>query len=954
MGIIKGPFTDGFEYSGFAGSVWHYGANPAEKYQQSTIITASSVGIAAKAGTKVARHMVAADGVRYGDGAGQSKLFLMIGPGSRRAPTNADIKGSYIYHYYFPSNFVHPRGNTTNIFQWKQATSPSTAGNEPTWWIEMNYYGALKSHTDAVWAGAKPSSDDAPVAYIRNRNQRQSRGYIAVPRGAWSEWRADYYPGDRIEFFINGVKFYTGRNADATVGLWPGWSGEMVWGVGYYGGAMNVPIYGDQAQITAPGTFGSTPAGGGGGSGVTPPPPPPVDSGTEGGLVRHVKSWQNRLTTPATTIPVATSVSGSLFSDAFTGTDGIIAQSDLPSTYWETEVDATIMRRSSNQAYFDGVNWARAWLRTDYGSHRCKFTLKTSSFTAGATNAFSGVKVWPRRVPIGGWPGASVEPALYAIWIHAYDNNIYIQKKAQGTSTYNILASGTYSRVLGQTDTIEYEINDLANGNVQIRLWINNVLKLTGLDTGAVGGAPITAPGRPGIRGDDVVFYVDDYSIDPLDIQTSDTMLAYVHATGAADPTITPPAGWTLVANSSAVVQTGAAYSRASWYSHIADGTEGTSFTFTSSQSGLHTAAITAWRGAATTPVNVALAQGNATPSRNVTCPSVKTTIDQCTLLFGGALLNGSQFTAPAGALKRAETYSGEASTDRALVVCSEALGVKGDTGPRLIVDANPFGRETEVSVGSSVALAPTGQASGGQVQHRASAYTLPATGGTSRTVDLPAGTINGDLLLMAVQSDFNQTIEPTMPAGWTLVQAQPCSTTRRLLVYRKIAASEGANYTLTWDTAQSGLHVVALSAFYGHDGTTPINVVASVERTGAAGTGSATYDAVSVTTSVANALLYVVKGNGNGSTHAFPVAMSERVDQRTGNSSSDRAIALATEPLGAAAATGVRTVTDENPYSLPHDGRPLITLAIAPSAGAPAADITPPATPTGLTATVS
>jgi hypothetical protein len=55
----------------------------------------------------------------------------------------------------------------------------------------------------------------------------------AVPFGRWFELRADVHPNNRIEFYLDGQLFETGRQSDAQVGLRPGDS-SWIFSPGYY------------------------------------------------------------------------------------------------------------------------------------------------------------------------------------------------------------------------------------------------------------------------------------------------------------------------------------------------------------------------------------------------------------------------------------------------------------------------------------------------------------------------------------------------------------------------------------------------------------------------------------------------------------------------------------------------------------------------------------------------
>lgn len=116
----------------------------------------------------------------------------------------------------------------------------------------------------------------------------------------------------------------------------------------------------------------------------------------------------------------------------------------------------------------------------------------------------------------------------------------------------------------------------------------------------------------------------------PTGVQQDDLMLAGLTASSGA--TITPPAGWTAVSGSEVV----SGSSKWQLFYRYAGASEGSSYTFTTSQSSKHAGGITALRNAATSdPVNaVSTATGFGTA---ITAPSVTPTQDGSAieLLFG-------------------------------------------------------------------------------------------------------------------------------------------------------------------------------------------------------------------------------------------------------------------------------------------------------------------------------
>jgi len=223
-------FADSFESGGFAAGDWYYGASE-PTYAPARVVTAASAGIPSRDGSYVARFE-STSATRN-----QSKLFKHFGSATV-------VGGDYRFWYYLPASLSYPTdGQTTNIFQWKERTGPGGAVSNAHWWIEVKPYAQVKSLA-GTWHGTRPTRDTAPVAYVRNRAQRGGANFIALPLGRWFEMRGDMFVSDRIDFYIDGVKFHTGYNSEYRVGKVYGY--EWIWGVGHYGPPLG-PYYGDAA-----------------------------------------------------------------------------------------------------------------------------------------------------------------------------------------------------------------------------------------------------------------------------------------------------------------------------------------------------------------------------------------------------------------------------------------------------------------------------------------------------------------------------------------------------------------------------------------------------------------------------------------------------------------------------------------------------------------------------------
>jgi hypothetical protein len=186
----------------------------------------------------------------------------------------------------------------------------------------------------------------------------------------------------------------------------------------------------------------------------------------------------------------------------------------------------------------------------------------------------------------------------------------------------------------------------------------------------------------------------------PAGVVSGDAMLAAVAFRG--NPTITPPAGWTLVRQ-----DINGNTHRQAIFVRVAGGSEPASFTFTLSSAQSAAGGIVAYSGVdPNTPVDVHGGQVNAS-STSATAPSVTTTGPDRMLVAFYATPNLTTFTAPSG---MAERYDQQVPAANQYKVTAsghdqEAPG-SGATGTRVATVAN-----SAASVGQLVALLP---ASGG------------------------------------------------------------------------------------------------------------------------------------------------------------------------------------------------------------------------------------------------
>jgi len=122
-------------------------------------------------------------------------------------------------------------------------------------------------------------------------------------------------------------------------------------------------------------------------------------------------------------------------------------------------------------------------------------------------------------------------------------------------------------------------------------------------------------------------------------------------------------------------------------------------------------------------------------------------------------------------------------------------------------------------------------------------------------TINTPAGTGEGDLLIAAVVTDAGETLSPPGGEGWTLIDQGVGDSAVTLGLWWKLAdASESPSHQFTWGSNEEAYGWIM--RFTGHHSTTPIN-----DSQAQGGGKDSTPPSPSVTTTVANCLILRIGG---------------------------------------------------------------------------------------------
>jgi hypothetical protein len=243
-------------------------------------------------------------------------------------------------------------------------------------------------------------------------------------------------------------------------------------------------------------------------------------------------------------VPAVPSVplpAGVLFRDDFSGPDGVITnhyamwsgdsaahqssnyQVESGTLYRQNGVATTGAPTYDQPWTVDSTDGSgndifRDWTReSDFGDVSVTMQFRFEDWSAGQApdwpaKSWDGVKIWLRRQgPSGSW-------GLYTAEIARRQGNVMIQKKCTGSDDYTMLAQ-TPANLPPQTGAWETDggtVKTNADGSVTITVIRDGQTVLSATDTGNNGCAPITTPGRVGVRGDNAQFSFDDLTVSSL------------------------------------------------------------------------------------------------------------------------------------------------------------------------------------------------------------------------------------------------------------------------------------------------------------------------------------------------------------------------------------------------------------------------------------------------------
>ncbi len=414
---------------------------------------------------------------------------------------------------------------------------------------------------------------------------------------------------------------------------------------------------------------------------------------------------------------------------------------------------------------------------------------------------------------------------------------------------------------------------------------------------------------------------------EPAGTTSGDVMVAHVIVRTAGN-TITPPAGWNLVLRQ----DTGSAISTAS-YVKVAGTSEPASYTWSFGTAGEASGGIASYIGVnTTTPVDASHAQYNANTS-NVDNSGVTTTTAYDMLVYAVGIIVATTVNVPSGFTEQWHTSSSSSTTSEMSQELFASTGATGKIHGTLNGGANS-------NITMLIALKPAGATAtptptptpppGGGISLRAAATGNNDAGGSTLTINVPAGTTSGDVMVahVIVRTAGNAI---TRPAGWNQVQRLDSSSSIATATYVKVAGtSEPTSYT--WSFGTAGQASGGIASYIGVNTTTPVDASHPQYNS-----STSNVDNSGVTTTTANDMLVYAVGITLATTVNVPSGFTE---QWSTSSSSSTTSEMSQEIFSSVAATGTIHGT------LNGGANSNITMLIALEP-APAATPTPTPTPT-------
>ncbi len=176
--------------------------------------------------------------------------------------------------------------------------------------------------------------------------------------------------------------------------------------------------------------------------------------------------------------------------------------------------------------------------------------------------------------------------------------------------------------------------------------------------------------------------------------------------------------------------------------------------------------------------------------------------------------------------------------------------------------------------------------------------------GNATATINVPSGTVDGDLLVTTFVEGYNSNTSATGPGGWTeLITEYYTGNNLGIVVFYRIASSEPASYDFSATNA-SGSFVVTMARISNVNTSNPIDV-----SSGNSGVSSTSAVAPSITTTNTSDLVLCFYGNHKNTSFSAASGTTEKLDiGYDGSGSKDLTQMISTFETTSAGATGNKT----------------------------------------------
>jgi hypothetical protein len=217
--------------------------------------------------------------------------------------------------------------------------------------------------------------------------------------------------------------------------------------------------------------------------------------GQPNGLITNEFAYYNPHSAAARTSSTWIATSGSLFARDHAGWTGV-PDVGSPGPASTPASDSSVFRVVTR--------------RSDFQNVAVSFGLNVQRFgrtPGGRDLSWQGVHVFLRY---------QSQDLLYVASVDRRDGRVVIKKKVPGGTsnggTYYTLGTADEHAVSGRWEQVKASAAN-SGANVVLRVWLNGLLVLTATDDGIGDAAPITQPGRVGLRGDYTEFMFRSFTV---------------------------------------------------------------------------------------------------------------------------------------------------------------------------------------------------------------------------------------------------------------------------------------------------------------------------------------------------------------------------------------------------------------------------------------------------------